>query len=623
VSEGSAPTDGSDAPGPAPRARRRLRALPVGIVVGAAAISTVGIAWATGLPPLRTTSTTRFLPADGSVTREALVNDAGPGVIVSEHARQRGAQALVTLPSTYAVAVITAAETLDIPIEQISVWRVTSRLVRDGVAADPTTAIYLDSAAGIHHVGAYGGSFPTVYDPPLLTMPADPEVGTTWSGVGDGLPGSILTYDSNGEVTAVDDDCVTIEVSLRLDLDGALLSRADSTEQWCSGSASVSATATYTFESTSEDITLRLDDTAELPSVVGDPAAAPDDPPSTSAVDTWGLRDVSRQLVDDFFGPQDIGGTVGAIPAALPDGRLLVPYSSGDDVVSYASGGAGLVEQWRAHPGDGVLTLAGVGDLIVTTTTGRRVVAHDAAGVQRWAGRTDDLVLAPAIGTPAGSAVTVGLDGAVTAWDAPTGQTLWVADLVTDADLPAVVVDRLEGDPALDHVVLATDRSGTLIALDPADGSVLWETSDTPLDVLAPGPDGSVIAVSDDGRVSLLDATTGDRRWRSRIGGFASSAHVIDDLTIVAGDRELVAFDGEGGRVWSSSAVDQAVTVGDTIVALRGETLTALDADGEVIETWDIDSDEVGTTHRLTVGAQGVWIVGSTSSIRLLGAVTP
>jgi outer membrane protein assembly factor BamB len=597
--------------------------LPVAAVVGAAAISTVGVAWATSLPPLATTSTSRFLPADGSVTREALVNDAGPAVLVSEHARQRGAQALVSLPSTYAVAVITAAETLDIPVEQISVWRVTTRLVRDDVAADPTTAIYLDSAAGIHQIGAYGGSFPTVYDPPLLAMPADPEVGTTWSSAGDGLPGSILTYDSNGEVTAVDGDCVTIDVSLRLDLDGGLLSQADSTEQWCSGGAAVSAAATYTFESTSEDITLRVDDTLDLPSVVGDPTGAPRESTADGVTGDWVLREVTTRLVDDFFGPQDIGGTVGAVPVALPEDRLLVPYSSGDDIVSYAPGtaqdGTDLLEQWRAHPGDGVLSVAGVGDLIVTTTTARRVVVHDAAGVQRWAGATDDLVLAPAIGTPSGAAVTVGLDGVVTAWDVRTGDVVWRADLVTDADLPAVVADH----PDTGHVVLATDRNGTLLALDPDDGMLLWETADSPLDVLGSGPDGSVVTVSDNGRVSLLDAATGEPRWRARIGGFASSAHVIDDLTIVAGDRELVAFDSEGDRVWDSAAVDQAVTVGDTMVVLRGETLTALGVDGAVVGTWDIDSGEAGISHRLTVGAQGVWVVASTSTIRLLGEVTP
>lgn len=634
MSEGSAPTDGaaspdssepidvSDDPEPTGRGRRSPLPLPVAAVIGVAAISTIGVAWATSLPPLATTSTSRFLPADGAVTREALVNDAGPAVLVSEHARQRGAQALVSLPSTYAVAVITAAESLDIPVEQISVWRVTTRLVRDDVAADPTTAVYLDSASGIHQIGAYGGSFPTVYDPPLLTMPADPEVGTTWSGVGDGLPGSILTYDSNGEVTAVDGDCVTIYVALRLDLDGALLSQADSTEQWCSGSGSVSATATYTFESSSEDITLRLDDSLDLPSVVGDPTGAPRVPTDVGVTDAWVLRDVATQHVDDFFGPQDIGGTIGADPVALPDGRLLLPYSSGDDIVSYtlpdAQGGTGLTEQWRAHPGDGVLTVAGVGDLIVTTTTGRRVVAHDASGVQRWADVTDDLVLAPAVGTPSGSAVTVGLDGEVIAWDARTGEIVWRADLVTDADLPAVVAEH----PEVGHVVLATDRNGTLVALDPDDGTLLWETADDPLDVLGPGPDGSVITVSDSGRVSLLDAATGERRWRARIGGFASSAHVIDDLTVVAGDRELVAFDSEGGRVWVSAAVAEAVTVGDTIVVLRDDSLTALGADGEVVGTWDIDSSEAGVSHRLTVGAQGVWVVASTSSIRLLGEVT-
>jgi outer membrane protein assembly factor BamB len=604
------------------RTQRRSLSLPVAAVVGVAAISTIGVAWATSLPPLPTTSTSRFLPADGTVSREDLVNDAGQAVLVSEHARQRGAQALVSLPSTYAVAVINAAESLDIPVEQISVWRVSTRLVRDDVAANPTTAIYLDSPAGIHQVGAYGGSFPTVYDPPLLAMPADPEVGTTWSGDGDGLPGSILTYDSNGEVTAVDGDCVTIDVTLSLDLDGALLSQADSIEQWCAGGGVVSATATYTFKSSSEDIILRLDDSLDLPSVVGDPVGVPRSPTAGDVTDVWALRDVPTQYVDDFFGPQDVGGTIGADPVALPDDRLLLPYSSGDDVVSYTlqdtEGGDGLVEQWRAHPGDGVLTVAGIGDLIVTTTTGRRVVAHDASGVQRWAGATDDLVLAPAVGTPSGTAVTVGLDGAVTAWDARTGEIAWTADLVTDADLPAVVAEH----PETGHAVIATDRNGTILALDPADGTVLWETADAPLDVLAPGVPGTVVTVSDDGRVSVLDAATGDRRWLARIGGFASSAHIVDDLTVVAGDREVVAFDQEGNRIWSSASVDQAVTVGATIVVLRSDVLTALDADGEVVSTWDLASTEVGTTHRLTVGAPGVWVVASTSSIRLLGEVT-
>ncbi len=220
-----------------------------------------------------------------------------------------------------------------------------------------------------------------------------------------------------------------------------------------------------------------------------------------------------------------------------------------------------------AHPPGTIVPLEGHGDIAAAMAAGDRVDGLRADGSLAWstAGLPEDgLAMAAAELTGDGAedvlvANAAGLfgDAVVTALDGATGQTLWRTESFTGS---GQVNELLLHDTGQGSLVLTaampTLGSGGVEALDPATGaSVFTHSVDAPVTSLAALGE-RVYAGTGDGRVIVLDTSSGDR---------------LDAVTLVEDEvvRDIETVD--------ASTATRLVTV-------AGQDAVGVDADGKV--TW-------------------------------------
>ncbi|TCP61879.1 outer membrane protein assembly factor BamB [Rhodovulum bhavnagarense] len=173
-----------------------------------------------------------------------------------------------------------------------------------------------------------------------------------------------------------------------------------------------------------------------------------------------------------------------------------------------------------------------------------------------------------------------------------SGQTLWSADLTLPGERSQ---DASGGGLAHgDGRLFVTTGFGTLAALDPATGAVLWtQRTEAPVTGAPAYLDGTVYIVSRDNRVWAVRAEDGRVQWqlpgtpmRAGLVGGAAPA-VADDLVVFPlGTAEVVAVQRETGvRQWAASIAGQR----------RGRVYAQID---------DIASDPVIVADTVYVGNQ-------------------
>jgi outer membrane protein assembly factor BamB len=211
---------------------------------------------------------------------------------------------------------------------------------------------------------------------------------------------------------------------------------------------------------------------------------------------------------------------------------------------------------------------------------GGRVVAVDLTdGSVRWTESVESAVWgAPAVRdgvayaaqrADAGSSV----GGALYALDLDDGGQLWRRDLGDDPRLDPVAAPVADGD----RVYLSTG-AGPLVAFDSASGDPVW-TFDPSRGVRgSPALADGVCYVGDlGGRLTALDAATGERRWTESVGTFHGGPAVVDgDVYAVTGEGTLVSRHADGRERWDVS-LDPPVT--GTPVAVGGRVYVGT-ADG-------------------------------------------
>lgn len=209
------------------------------------------------------------------------------------------------------------------------------------------------------------------------------------------------------------------------------------------------------------------------------------------------------------------------------------------------------------------------------TTNDVATVAYDAVtGQELWVARYDgpghdtdagtDVEVAPDGTSVYVSAASVGLDGSLdmlaVAYDAATGQELWVARSVgvpggADEALALAVAPDGGRVIAAGYVFGATDVDLAVVAYDAADGSEAWfSTIDAGADELA-----RAVAVDDRGRVFAAgarieapsDRFDGSRAWSAGGGGSCGTTDVLGWDVITVGlfegaVRWAKAYDGPG-----------------------------------------------------------------------------
>ncbi len=149
----------------------------------------------------------------------------------------------------------------------------------------------------------------------------------------------------------------------------------------------------------------------------------------------------------------------------------------------------------------------------------------------------------------------VGGDGRLSAFDAQTGAQRWTYDPGLESDLkPSAFGGGASYD---DGKVYMTDGAGDVIALNAADGSVLWKVK--PSGPLRGSPTiafGSVFVMTQDNQIFALDASDGSIQWQesgssTQAGVFGVAAPAAGQGTVIAGysSGELIAHRYENGRM--------------------------------------------------------------------------
>jgi outer membrane protein assembly factor BamB len=185
--------------------------------------------------------------------------------------------------------------------------------------------------------------------------------------------------------------------------------------------------------------------------------------------------------------------------------------------------------------------------------------------------------------------------GRLYALDAGTGKTLWSAG--TDAEYTTGGSPILAADRVFVRTMSGPEgrRSFSIEAFRASDGEHLWHA---PVGVssgfwFTPPAASSALVVypSEDGFLYALDAATGERRWRARLGFSGTRPAIVNGL-VWAGDdeRRLVALDARNGReLWRSApfslgragtpaqtgAIEPVVAGAYVLVATEGDGLRA------------------------------------------------
>jgi len=255
------------------------------------------------------------------------------------------------------------------------------------------------------------------------------------------------------------------------------------------------------------------------------------------------------------------------------------------------------VERARAtlDPGhDRIYVGSSAGDLYAMTATGGRVYSYDAGG---------GIATAPALDPALDQLFVPTEDGVLHQLTASTGAVGWrvqiggavsqppilTADaiyLVTDSDV-VIAIDRANGEALWRYrreapegfyisehaglslvpgeMLLAAFTSGIVVALDPADGALIWER-DTSAE-LEPGPDGPprfadvdttplvidelVYIASFAGGVYALERASGSVVWRNEeLTGVTAITQATSRLLLLAsGDHGLLCIDREDQEI--------------------------------------------------------------------------
>ena len=218
----------------------------------------------------------------------------------------------------------------------------------------------------------------------------------------------------------------------------------------------------------------------------------------------------------NFWDRRDPSFVTGGVGAG--EGRVLLGTTRGEVIALDAADGG---ELWRTEVSSEVLAkpVAGDGLVVAQTADGRLVALEADDGTQRWSFDSQvPLLTLRGTATPlrSGGLVFAGFgDGNVSAVVEESGAPIWKQRIM----LPQgrTELDRMvdvDGTPLLaGGLLFAVSFQGRLKALQPSDGSVVWELEASSYLDLAEGY-GQIYVVADDDVVRAIGQTTADVAWQ-------------------------------------------------------------------------------------------------------------
>ena len=299
-------------------------------------------------------------------------------------------------------------------------------------------------------------------------------------------------------------------------------------------------------------------------------------------------------------------------PSETPDTVLAIDLATGN-------------VRWSADVGAGVFGAPSVSEtmVVVTSAAEQTVTALDKrTGQVRWSvHRVDDTFyggasIADGLLYLATTSIRDDFDGSVLALDAADGSLVWEQARHGDAQgtTPAIYGDL---------VIAGTHANGAVVAYDRATGEVAWRHSDS-------GPISSSLMVTRDGyviggsqldhTVFALDAATGDAVWRDTVAGNVTSSAAYDDGTLVTADvtGALYGFRSTGrvtGTVTGPDGpIEATVTIGGRDTSTTSDPQTGAYTLDERPGTYMVRASAYGFAD---ASAEASVVAGRTSTVDL------
>ncbi len=247
---------------------------------------------------------------------------------------------------------------------------------------------------------------------------------------------------------------------------------------------------------------------------------------------------------------------------------LLVPAVT-QNAVYGASGMGGLIRlnratgkmDWRVETS--VKISGGVGSgagLVLVGSNKGDVVAYDEEGSLRWKSRVSSEVMsAPQVSD--GMVIVRSGDGRITGLNAEDGKQAWVYERST----PALVVRSHAGLTLQRGVAYAGFAGGKLVALNTADGTLIWEATvsqprgNTELDRISdittsPVVDGDqVCAIAFQGNLACVDIVQGTPLWNREISSDKGLMLLRSSLYLSDSKGLIYALDKTtGSTIWKN-----------------------------------------------------------------------
>jgi outer membrane protein assembly factor BamB len=179
--------------------------------------------------------------------------------------------------------------------------------------------------------------------------------------------------------------------------------------------------------------------------------------------------------------------------------------------------------------------------------------------------------LAPSVAAPArdSGSIYLGRDDSLVALDAATGTDLW--QLVTGESMVGVGTGQ--------ELVVAAGADGLLVAAS-ADGTERWRRPLGMSMTVAPLVTHDAVYAVAGTTLMAVDALSGEERWRADEGGSILGTPLLASGLVVPSGATLRSYDPSTGSEQWSVDLGSAVSTAPTLV---GDTLVAGDWDGEIV----------------------------------------
>jgi outer membrane protein assembly factor BamB len=538
-------------------------ALVAALVAGAAFVaSSVGVG-------AEITAAADYLPSDGAVsyqrtdTTRELKSEIG--IAVTESARLSGVAGLLSTDGAFASKMLKVHYA---DRERIQILRTITTAINDPTATAQTIRFHRVNA-GVELMGLSAPSESYVYDPALVVLPAEVRAGSRWSGAGSA--GDTYDYRSELSAEASSDDCLDVKGDVRYLSKGGQLGRVVTMSQtWCQREGLVAESQSFADVRTASS---RID--PPVPNVETTANA----PIRWAAPQRWTAKALGTISINPTFGQEPmVGSPSTAVASVRTESGLVIraTIGRGDLVATTPKTLTEWTSIWRAHPGGTVLSLSAFGNVIITTTSNRQMVAYSDVGVRLWQLTLDDLAPTSPVRISQSDAVLVDLAGAMRKFDLGTGAVLWEQNVGSDVNVPPA---------AGAGVVAVMDRGGTTTAFEEATGERRWSLE---MQGSAAAVIGETVVVIQDQTAHALSTVSGRHRWVRPIFGTLTDMVSFADQFVVATKTQSVMLNGEGAITQRLGPVLTLTPTQDHLVAWGPTEALVIVRDKKIITRWNL-----------------------------------